>query len=71
MNTKALKALVGLTVAKAEAAVRKAGLEPESLTEDQIVPDITLPRNVVRLRFNTQNKVVSAETQASIDAKYQ
>jgi len=71
MNAKALKALVGLTVAKAEAAVRKAGLEPQSLTEDQITISIALPKNVVQLRYNAKNKVVSAQTQASIDASYQ
>lgn len=71
MNNKALKALVGLTRTQAEAAVRKAGLEPQSLTEDQITISIALAKNVVQLRYNAKNKIVSAVTQASIDAQYQ
>jgi hypothetical protein len=70
MNEQQLNDLVGLPLAEAETLVRAAGCEPRSLTQDEITISLSLPGNVVQLRYDDAEVVLSAETQASIDAKY-
>ena len=69
MNRQELDALVGLRVVDAEIVVRDCGLEPQSYQKDQPVIALSLPDNVVQIGYDN-DIVTSAETQASIDAKY-
>lgn len=70
MTQQQLAALVGLPLAEAETLVRAAGYRPRSLTKDAITTALSLPGNVVEIRYDDAEVVLSAETQASIDAKY-
>lgn len=70
MTKTQLNKLVGLTVAKAKKLVKEAGFVTRVYDENQMLPSITLPKNVVRMFKNENGLIVQAETQAAIDAKY-
>ena len=71
MTREQLNALVGLSVGDAADLVRAAGKQPRVYHEHDVIISISLPEDVVQLLLNDVNIVTSAETQASIDAKYQ
>ena len=70
MNRETLDSLKGLTTKEAEAIVLSSGLKPDANYYKAFRPAITLPPNVVMLNYNEDGKIVSAETQESIDEKY-
>lgn len=70
MTRQELDSLIGLNVKDAEKNVCDHGLIPNSLHQETIVIALSLPVNEVRLVHDNNSIVVSAETQASIDAKY-
>jgi hypothetical protein len=70
VNRQQLDSLIGLSVAEAEKNVIDAKLKPQSLSEDAIVPAITIASDIVRICYNENNVVTSAETQKSIDEKH-
>lgn len=70
MNQTQLKKLVGLTVAKAKKAIKAAGLVSRVYDENAIIISLSLPANVVKITKDENGIVTTAETQASIDAKY-
>ena len=65
-----LDGLIGLPVDEAEQFVTGKKLKPYTWPEGQILPAKSLAGDVVKLHYNENNNIVSAETQASIDAKY-
>lgn len=70
MTKDMLNGLIGLSIESAEEFVRKQGLVPRIYREDEIRTASCLPSNVVELNYDSENKVVTAETQVTIDAKY-
>ena len=70
MTRSDLDNLIGLDVYDAELIVKNLNLIPKSIHFKTITNMLCLPKNIVRIRYDNNNKVISAETQESIDAKY-
>lgn len=70
MTTEELKELIGMNVNEASKIVQIKGLKPQILSENAIVPAITIPENVVRILHNEEYVVTDVVTQKSIDERY-
>lgn len=70
MTRNELNKLIGLDVYHAERLIRIYGLKPHSIHKNTIIKLTTLPKNEVLLRYDDNYFIVSAETQETIDAKY-
>lgn len=69
MTKEELESLIGLRTPDAEIRVIQAGFVPEVYHFASWIPAITLSPNAVRI-YHDNDKVVKAETQASIDERY-
>ena len=70
MDSNQLQKLVGERLEDAKFLVYQSGLRPVEYAEGAITPAITMPKDVVRLYYDTDGRVVSAVTQQSIEERY-
>lgn len=70
MNRQELDGLIGLSVNDASLLIFKSKMAPRSYLDGTVTPSYTIPPNVVQIYHDKNDIVISAETQASIDASY-